>query len=69
MSDENDMVTLRKSDLEKLRAESEQSVVVRRERIMAALLTGWLSDMEAEAAKRNVAHARKTADAIMEAAK
>lgn len=37
--------------------------------LMAQLLTGWLSDMEGDAAKRNVAHARKTADAIMEAAR
>lgn len=44
-------------------------VALRREVIMATLLTGWLSDMEAAAAKRNVAHARKVADAIMEAAK
>jgi hypothetical protein len=55
-----------KERAEKLAA---HEVALRREAIMATLLTGWLSDMEADAARRNVAHARKVADAIMEAAK
>jgi hypothetical protein len=64
----DEMVQIRKSDLEKIRVEHEESLVVRRERLMAMVVhRGWRVD--AEWVGRTVADARLLADAVMEAAK